>query len=100
MAFVDPFVDPRLDRDLAVLRPHLHDVARLDPEIRRVVGMDLEPVAREQLEVARPARHRADVVVLQSPSRDEDQRVLVACLVARLLVGEGGEAAPAVRERE
>ena len=86
-----------LDLDAAVPAPHLDDVAARDPELLRVLGMDLEPVAREQLEVARAAGHRADVVVLEPPAGDEDERVLLARLVARRLVRQRREVRAAAR---
>ena len=74
-------------------------VAVGDPQARGVVGVDLEAVAVDELEVAGAAGHRAGVVVLQPPAGDEDQRELLVGRVARRLVGQRGEVRPAAGQR-
>ena len=100
VAGLDPLGDQHLDLDRADRAPHLDAVAARDAELRGVGRVHLEPVAGEELHVARAARHRAGVVVLEPAAGDEDERVLVAGGAARRLVGERGELRAPARQVE
>ena len=100
MARRDALGEARRHLDAPVARLDLDLLPVRDTVRGRVVGMDLQPLARQQLEVGGAPRHGADVVVLQPAPRDEDQRVALARLVARRLVGDRRELGLAAGEGE
>ena len=99
VARLDPGRDPRLQLDAAVRAAHRDERAVADPQPLGVLGMDLEPVLGQQVEVAGAPGHRAGVVVLEAPAGHEDDRELLGRLAAGRLVGQRRELSAAAGQR-